>query len=84
MREKIVLMSHLLCFFRKRKLEEVSKHETLPVHPNCVRFYKAWEEKQHLYIQTELCETRYKVSKSLYILIWYLYTSKQQMQLEWR
>ncbi|KAK2147709.1 hypothetical protein LSH36_540g01066 [Paralvinella palmiformis] len=42
---------------RKRKLEEVAKHEKLPHHPNCVRFYKAWEEKQHLYIQTELCQT---------------------------
>ncbi|XP_064602098.1 membrane-associated tyrosine- and threonine-specific cdc2-inhibitory kinase-like [Liolophura sinensis] len=42
---------------RKRKLEEVAKHETLPPHPNCVRFFKAWEERQHLYIQTELCLT---------------------------
>lgn len=42
---------------RKRKLEEVAKHEELPPHPNCVRFYRAWEEKQRLYIQTELCKT---------------------------
>ncbi|XP_054162630.1 membrane-associated tyrosine- and threonine-specific cdc2-inhibitory kinase-like isoform X2 [Oppia nitens] len=42
---------------RERKLEEVCKHEQLPKHPNCVRLYKAWEERQHLYIQTELCET---------------------------
>jgi len=40
---------------RKRKLDEVKKHEQLPPHPNCVRFIKAWEEKQRLYIQTELC-----------------------------
>ncbi|XP_077978622.1 membrane-associated tyrosine- and threonine-specific cdc2-inhibitory kinase-like [Glandiceps talaboti] len=40
---------------RKRKLEEVRKHEDLPKHTNCVHFYKAWEEKGHLYIQTELC-----------------------------
>ena len=40
---------------RKRKLDEVRKHETLPDHPNCVKFIKAWEEKQRLYIQTELC-----------------------------
>ncbi|XP_054724685.1 LOW QUALITY PROTEIN: membrane-associated tyrosine- and threonine-specific cdc2-inhibitory kinase-like [Uloborus diversus] len=40
---------------RDRKLQEVLKHELLPGHPNCVRFYKAWEERQHLYIQTELC-----------------------------
>lgn len=42
---------------RRRKLEEVAKHEELPRHPNCVGFVKAWEEKQHLYIQTELCHT---------------------------
>ena len=41
---------------RERKLEEVCKHEQLPKHPNCVRLYNAWEERQHLYIQTELCE----------------------------
>lgn len=41
---------------RLRKLEEVDKHETLPSHPNCVGFVKAWEEKGHLYIQTELCK----------------------------
>lgn len=47
----------MLYFDRKRKLEEVAKHEQLPKHPNCVRFVKAWEERQHLYIQTELCES---------------------------
>lgn len=41
---------------RSRKLEEVAKHEQLPPHPNCVKFYRAWEEKQRLYIQTELCQ----------------------------
>jgi membrane-associated tyrosine- and threonine-specific cdc2-inhibitory kinase len=41
---------------RMRKLEEVAKLEQLPPHPNFVKFYKAWEEKQRLYIQTELCQ----------------------------
>ena len=41
---------------RKQKLQEVAKHEHLPEHPNLVRFYKAWEEHQRLYIQIELCE----------------------------
>ncbi|GBM59435.1 Membrane-associated tyrosine- and threonine-specific cdc2-inhibitory kinase [Araneus ventricosus] len=41
---------------RERKLQEVQKHEQLPSHPNCVKFYKAWEEKQILYIQIELCK----------------------------
>ena len=40
---------------RRRNLDEVRKHEKLPLHPNCVRFIKAWEERQRLYIQTELC-----------------------------
>lgn len=42
---------------RKEKLEEVRKMESLPHHPNCVRFYRAWEENQFLYIQLELCRT---------------------------
>ncbi|XP_071037189.1 membrane-associated tyrosine- and threonine-specific cdc2-inhibitory kinase [Parasteatoda tepidariorum] len=42
---------------RSRKLQEVQKHEKLPYHPNCVKFYSAWEEKQILYIQTELCSS---------------------------
>lgn len=45
---------------RKYKLEEVNKHELLKCHPNCVKFVKAWEERQHLYIQTELCEMSLK------------------------
>lgn len=39
-------------------MEEVAKHESLLPHPNCIRFYKAWEERGHLYIQTELCKMR--------------------------
>ena len=41
---------------RQAKLQEVAKHEHLPEHPNLVKFYKAWEEQQRLYIQIELCE----------------------------
>uniref|UniRef100_A0A914MS55 Membrane-associated tyrosine- and threonine-specific cdc2-inhibitory kinase wee-1.3 n=2 Tax=Meloidogyne incognita group TaxID=654580 RepID=A0A914MS55_MELIC len=40
---------------RREKLQEVLKHEMLPPHPNLVHFFKAWEEKGRLYIQTELC-----------------------------
>lgn len=40
---------------RKRKLEEVAKYEKLPPHSNLVKFYRAWEEQQQLYIQIELC-----------------------------
>ena len=53
-----ICVSLCMSLFRKRKLQEVAKHEKLPKHPNCVSFVKAWEERQHLYIQTELCKTR--------------------------
>lgn len=42
---------------RKRKLEEVAKHEKVCHHPNCVKFIHAWEEQGKLYLQTELCKT---------------------------
>lgn len=42
---------------RKRKLQEVKNHESLPPHDNCVRYYDSWEEDRFLYIQTELCKT---------------------------
>ncbi|WAR02921.1 PMYT1-like protein, partial [Mya arenaria] len=42
---------------RRRKLEEVAKQEKLPSHPNCVRIYRAWEERLTLYLLVELCKT---------------------------
>ena len=41
-------------FDRKEKLGEVAKMEKMEPHPNIVQFYLAWEEKKHLYIQTEV------------------------------
>ncbi|PIK53617.1 putative membrane-associated tyrosine- and threonine-specific cdc2-inhibitory kinase [Apostichopus japonicus] len=41
---------------KRRKLEEVNKHEGLRKHINCVGFHKAWAERGHLYIQAELCQ----------------------------
>jgi len=43
---------------RRRRMVEVEKHEQLPHHPNCIKFFKAWEERQKLYIQMELCKIR--------------------------
>ncbi|KAG0719305.1 Membrane-associated tyrosine- and threonine-specific cdc2-inhibitory kinase [Chionoecetes opilio] len=42
---------------RQRRMKEVQKYEKLPKHKNCVQFYRAWEERQHLYLLTELCRT---------------------------
>ncbi|KAA0202794.1 hypothetical protein HAZT_HAZT011213 [Hyalella azteca] len=41
---------------RRRRLAEVAKHEKLPKHANCVEFHRAWEEHQHLFILTEVCQ----------------------------
>lgn len=41
---------------KRRKLEEVNKHEGLRKHTNCVGFHRAWAERGHLYIQAELCQ----------------------------
>lgn len=40
---------------RRERLVEVERHEKLPPHRNLLRFHRAWEERRHLYIQTELC-----------------------------
>eukprot|EP00118_Oscarella_pearsei_P006871 m.32072 g.32072 ORF g.32072 m.32072 type:complete len:286 (+) comp31594_c0_seq1:68-925(+) len=45
---------------RSQKIQEACQHERLTSHPNCVHFYKAWEEMGHLYIQTELCHQSLK------------------------
>jgi len=41
---------------RDRKLEEVRKHQFLPLHPNLVKFFESWEEDGRLYQQFELCD----------------------------
>nr|XP_027200809.1 membrane-associated tyrosine- and threonine-specific cdc2-inhibitory kinase-like [Dermatophagoides pteronyssinus] len=40
---------------REEKLNEVCKHEQLPDHDHLVKLHYAWEEKQRLYIEQELC-----------------------------
>jgi len=40
---------------RDRKLEEVRKHQFLPLHCNLVKFFSSWEEDGKLYQQFELC-----------------------------
>lgn len=41
---------------RERKFAEVKAFELIPLHPNILHFEQAWEEKGHLFIQTELCQ----------------------------
>ncbi|CAF3491232.1 unnamed protein product [Rotaria sp. Silwood1] len=42
---------------RDQKLKEVRFHETLATHRNILKIIRAWEERERLYIQTELCES---------------------------
>uniref|UniRef100_A0A1A9V481 Membrane-associated tyrosine- and threonine-specific cdc2-inhibitory kinase n=1 Tax=Glossina austeni TaxID=7395 RepID=A0A1A9V481_GLOAU len=41
--------------YRQERLEEVRRYEQFSGHANCVRFYRAWEQKDRLYMQMELC-----------------------------
>ena len=41
------------------KLKEVRFHETLATHRNILKIIHAWEERERLYIQTELCQSKY-------------------------
>eukprot|EP00123_Amoebidium_parasiticum_P014407 comp22488_c0_seq1/m.33924 comp22488_c0_seq1/g.33924 ORF comp22488_c0_seq1/g.33924 comp22488_c0_seq1/m.33924 type:complete len:455 (-) comp22488_c0_seq1:505-1869(-) len=41
---------------RRRQIDEANYIRSLGAHPNCLRYYGAWEEDCVLYIQTELCE----------------------------
>jgi hypothetical protein len=44
--------------FSDQKLKEVRFHETLATHRNILKIIHAWEERERLYIQTELCESK--------------------------
>jgi membrane-associated tyrosine/threonine-specific cdc2-inhibitory kinase len=44
---------------RDQKLKEVRFHETLATHRNILKIIHAWEERERLYIQTELCQTKF-------------------------
>lgn len=43
-------------YYRQERLEEVKRYEQFSDHENCVRFYKAWEQDDRLYMQMELCQ----------------------------
>jgi membrane-associated tyrosine/threonine-specific cdc2-inhibitory kinase len=44
--------------FSDQKLKEVRFHEALATHRNILKIIHAWEERERLYIQTELCESK--------------------------
>ncbi|KAI8115696.1 Membrane-associated tyrosine- and threonine-specific cdc2-inhibitory kinase [Lucilia cuprina] len=41
--------------YRQERLEEVRRYEQFSGHANCLRFYRAWEQDDRLYMQMELC-----------------------------
>ncbi|TMW52552.1 hypothetical protein DOY81_002377 [Sarcophaga bullata] len=41
--------------YRQERLEEVRRYEQFSGHANCLRFYRAWEQNDRLYMQMELC-----------------------------
>lgn len=40
---------------RKERLEEVKRYQQFSNSGHCIKFYKAWEQDDLLYIQVELC-----------------------------
>ncbi|XP_075161851.1 protein kinase, membrane associated tyrosine/threonine 1 [Haematobia irritans] len=41
--------------YRQERLEEVRRYEQFSGHKNCLRFYRAWEQEDRLFMQMELC-----------------------------
>ncbi|KAB7494757.1 Membrane-associated tyrosine- and threonine-specific cdc2-inhibitory kinase [Armadillidium nasatum] len=41
---------------RTRRIQEVKNHEQLTPHVNIIKFYRAWEENNQLYLLTEVCK----------------------------
>lgn len=41
--------------YRQERLEEVRRYEQFSGHANCLKFYRAWEQDDRLYMQMELC-----------------------------
>ena len=46
---------YLHIYFRRNALNEVYAHAVLGKHPHVVRYYSAWAEEDHMYIQNEYC-----------------------------
>jgi hypothetical protein len=50
-------LSYLYCYWycRRNALNEVYAHAVLGKHTHVVRYYSAWAEDDHMYIQNEFC-----------------------------
>lgn len=48
-------MYFVLSTFRRTALNEVYAHAVLGQHRHVVRYYSAWAEDDHMYIQNEFC-----------------------------
>ena len=44
-----------LIFFRRNAMNEVYAHAVLGKHAHVVRYYSAWAEDDHMFIQNEYC-----------------------------
>lgn len=61
----------LLIFSRRNAMNEVYAHAVLGKHAHVVRYYSAWAEDDHMFIQNEYCNGEYKAIKK-----WYQFQNK--------
>ena len=45
--------------FRRTAMNEVYAHAVLGKHAHMVRYYSAWAENDHMYIQNEFCDGKF-------------------------
>lgn len=51
-------------FYRRNALNEVYAHAVLGKHPHVVRYYSAWAEEDHMFIQNEYCNGKIIASEN--------------------